>query len=297
MFDAENKLNPDNGVEKIEPTQNESQNNSNYQTTVEELEKQIRNNHFKSKEELFERLVELRENGMIDVIDNKKMRELLDLYDMIHQKTTSPIDTQNFSSMSIENNNLIISKETDRVLLTQKDQSSFEEEFKQAQNELSIQSQSGIANASLAFEQMANQKVEMVLLTINEAILRDDISLEILNKIRFMITSGYVNPNQIRIDMSKGVFYDIETSSIYEIKYNSETQEYEIYKNNELDYTESGLREEQEKEQERNKPKVRVLKKENPPYLNNAAFTKISFLVLNIISIALLVTMAILLNK
>ena len=175
-------------------------------------------------------MVELRENGMINVIDNRKMRELLDLYDMLHQKANSPIDTQNFSSVSIENNNLIISKETGRVLLTQKDSSSFEEEFKQAQNELSIQSQSGMVNANMAFEHMANKKVEMELITLDEALLRDDITLENLNKIRFFVVSGYVNPNQIRIDMSKGVFYDIETSDIYEIKYNPDTKEYEIYK-------------------------------------------------------------------
>lgn len=283
--------------ESITSGHNNQQNHPNNDITIEDLERQIKSDYFKSKEDLFEKLVELRNNGMINEIDNRKMRELLDLYDNIRQKTESPIDTQNYSSVSIENKNLIISQQNDRVLQTEKDSKAIEEEFKQEQNEMSIQSQNGLVNADSAFNNMTNKKIEMTLITLNEAILSENVSLENLNKIRFFITSGYTNPHSVRVDISKGVFYNVETSDIYEIRYNHEINEYEIYKNNQLEYTESSLKETKDREVEKNKPKKRVLEKEKPPFLNNAAFTKISFLILNAISISLLITMAILLNK
>ena len=148
-------------LEKDPIEQNNKENKQNNHITIEELENQIKSDKFQSKEELFEKLVELRNNGMINIIDNQKMRELLDLYDQTHKKIETPLDTQNYASATVENTNLIVSKQNDRILQTTKDTETFEEEFKQEQNELSVQSENGTTNAEEVFRSMTNKKIEM----------------------------------------------------------------------------------------------------------------------------------------
>lgn len=270
-----------------------------YQATLEELRTQIETDYFKTKDDLFKRIVDLRTNGLFEVIDNAKMRELLELYDKYHSSDMSSLEMDNYENPTLENKNLIVSKSENRILQTDAEQGEMLNEFKNEQNLLSVDKKSNLANDKEAFNNMSNKKIEMNFISLDEAIISPSINFETLNKIRFFITSGYTNPHVIKIDMTNGLFYNIETSDVYEVKYNPNTRQYEIYKNGTLDYTENQLKEEQEKteENELDKPKVKVLRKEFPTSLNNAAFTKISFLILNTISIGLIITMILLLNK
>ena len=108
----------------------------------------------------------------------------------------------------------------------------------------------------------------------------NNINIEILNKIKFLITRDDIKPNMLQVNISKELFYNIETQEIYQIIKQS-SNKYEIIKQN---YN-----------QTRNNQKVRRLIKNTR--INNAAFTKIGFLIVNILTFALFITTIILLKK
>lgn len=280
------------------------------QFSVRNIEQKIRNNQFESKEQLFEELVNLRNSGVGEVLNNQKMRELLDLYDSMQSKEKTPLDMKNYASVDLESQDLIVSKEADRVLTTLKGTSEFNNEFTQTQNEIIANNKDGMVSADAVFEKMANhQKEEITLIPLIESISRDDIDIEILNKIRFFITNSYINPYSFKVDVKNGIIYNVETNEVFEVRKNENTNQYEVYRENEKIYgkdIENSVEPElvNETEQEEmtyesrlNKPKVRVRKKEDYPHANNAAFTKIGFLLINVVTFGLLVAMAILLYK
>lgn len=282
---------------------------TNEEIKIRSLEAQIRNGEFPDKEKLVIYIANLRNRGLLQ-ISNEQTEELLNLYDSLHKVEDVPLDMQNYVSIGLENQDLIVAKETDRVLQTLNGPSSFANEFQQTQNEITANTQDGLANADTVFNHIANnQKVEISLIPVTEAISRDDIDVEVLNKIKFFITNAYVNPYVFRVDITKGVFYNIETSEVYEVRKNENTNQYEIYRGSEMVYGQStmpseepGLEHDTDEEQmsyedRRNKPKVRARIKEEPRHLGNAAFTKVGLLIINIITFALLTAMIVLLNK
>lgn len=135
---------------------------------------------------------------------------------------------------------------------------------------------------------MINQQTnDLKLISLPEAIAREDINIEILNKLRFLITNKYINPYVFKINLETGIFYNIETNEVFEVIKNTNTNQYEIRKDSEKTY----------EEQLTNKNiKVRRLEKISP-HMGNAAFTKVGFLIINILTFSILTTMIILLNK
>jgi len=287
----------------------------NSQIILRSLEYQIKNNEFSSKENLMNHLIYLRNTGVSpEILTNDKIQEFLNLYDSLTQKEELPLDMQQHSGIELGNQNLIVSKKTDQVLKTLEGTSSFVEEFKQVGNEITAASTDGLVNADTVFEHMAeHQKEEVKLIPVIEAISRNDIGREMLSKIRFFITNKYVNPYSFQVNIENGIFYNIETGEVFEVRLNHDTNQYEIHKGNEVVYGSNKhetsnelqepqlesdkLEEEMAYESRLNKPKVRVRKPEEQRYYNNAAFTKISFLVINIITFTLLIAMIVLLNK
>ena len=151
-----------------------------------------------------------------------------------------------------------------------------------------------------------------------------------INKIKFFITNSKINPYVFKVDIERGIFYNTETTDVLEIRKNPDTMQYEIFKGSEKTFGEKEeiteeVQLEEEKTEERkeyesneeeleneeeynklleneeekvlNKPKVRVLKKPDKPSMGNAAFTKVGFLVINILTFILFTAMIILLNK
>lgn len=91
--------------------------NNNYQTLLSVLYQQIRNNNFKSKEELNNYIIYLKNNLIpSEVLSNEKVLELLNLYDSIHQNDNPKLDMRNYKASSLSNQNFIISTQTDKVL-------------------------------------------------------------------------------------------------------------------------------------------------------------------------------------
>lgn len=274
--------------------------NNNYQTLLSVLYQQIRNNNFKSKEELNNYIIYLKNNLIpSEVLSNEKVLELLNLYDSMHQNDNPKLDMRNYKASSLSNQNFIISTQTDTVLKTNSSNKDLNNEFEQIQNEItSSQTQDELANSDIVFAKMKeNRKEELTLLSINEVLQRDDIDSEILRKIRFFINNEYINPYSYKVNINTGLFYNQETKEMFEVRKNPQTGNYEIYKGSEVEYSKASETEEHSNESlegnndfEKNKdideqkmlykPKVRRLIK--PTNLNNAAFAKSSFIVIGI---------------
>ena len=261
------------------------ENQNNYNVYLD-LENKIKNNDFKSKEDLNRYIVNLKQRGFISSNDNHKIEELLNLYDKFNMKTDHQLNMDGYKNVSLENQELIVSTNNDRILKTNTNHGEMEKEFKQTQNEM-IASNQELVNANDVFGKIANtKKEEVTLLSMSEVFNKDNVDLEILQKIRYFITNKYINPYNYKVDIESVIFYNISTDEVLEVRKDSETNEYKILRGNEIVYeNESQALEKEEENQlyEKKNIKVRRLVKENNRPFNNAAFSKISFLVLNII--------------
>lgn len=257
------------------------------------LEKQIINNYFKSKEELYKYI--LKSNELGNVLTQKDIEELLKLYDELNIKNSSPLDMKTYSNKKLEDKNFIVSEESDRILKTQENSNDFIDEFKQTQNQILAYNQDGNVNAKEVFNKLADtKKEEITLIPIYEAIEDKNISTELMYKIKFLISRSVINPYSFKVDINNEIFYNPETNEMYEVRKNEQTNQYEIYVSGELKYDNTNnIENEQENiqndhseemayEQIIDKPKVRKL--EQKSYFNNAAFTNISFLIISIIT-------------
>ena len=271
--------------------QNQARNNG---LTIPDIESQIKNNQYKSKDELADHLLDLRKKGLLN-IDNRQIKELLDMFDNLHQKTDANLDMSNHSAVSLENEDIIISQNQDRILTTLEGTTGYIDEFKSTQNEIISNNGEKNVNADQVFEKMATQeKEELSLITLDEAFIHPNISTELLMKIKFFVTNILVNPNIFRINPQTGIFYNIENNEAYEVRKNEDTQAYEIYRGNEKIYgsnkipkqenNEPTQEEELTNENTLNKPKVRRLVPQKPS-TPNAAFTQIGFLVISIVTL------------
>ena len=260
-------------------------NQNNYNVYLD-LENQIKNNNFKSKEDLNRYIVYLKQRGFISSNDNQKVENLLKLYDELNSHTDNPLNMEGYKNVSLENQELIVSTNNDRILKTDSNHGEIEKEFMQTQNEMTANRQE-LVNTNDVFEKIADtKKEEVTLLFMSEVFNKDNIDLEILQKIKFFITNKYINPYNYKVDIQNGIFYNIETDEVLEVRKDSETNEYKIYRGSEIVYgNESQIleKEEESKNYEKKNIKVRRLVKEDNRTFNSAAFSKISFLILNII--------------
>ena len=260
-------------------------NQNNYNVYLD-LENQIKNNGFKSKEDLNRYIVNLKQRGFISSNDNQKVENLLKLYDELNSRTINPLNIEGYKNVSLENQELIVSTNNDRILKTDSNHGEIEKEFMQTQNEMTANRQE-LVNTNDVFEKIADtKKEEVTLLFMSEVFNKDNIDLEILQKIKFFITNKYINPYNYKVDIQNGIFYNPETDEVLEVRKDSETNEYKIYRGSEIVYeNESQVleKEEESKNYDKKNIKVRKLVKEDNRTFNNAAFSKISFLILNII--------------
>ena len=136
--------------------------NNNYQSILLGLEQQIRNNNFKSKEELNNYIIYLKNNLISsNVLSNEKVLELLNLYDSLHQTDTAELDMRNYKGSSLNDQNFIISTQTDTVLKTNSSNEDLNKEFKQVQNEItSSQTKDELANSDIVFAEMKENRKE-----------------------------------------------------------------------------------------------------------------------------------------
>ena len=90
------------------------------QRIIKKIEEQIRNNFYNDKEKLAKYLKELKINGILPSITEQQIEELLQLYDNLHSKDVLPLDMQNYSSVALDNQNLIVSKNEYKPVLIQR---------------------------------------------------------------------------------------------------------------------------------------------------------------------------------
>ena len=125
-------------------------NQNNYNIYLD-LENQIKNNNFKSKEDLNRYLVNLKQRGFISSNDNQKVENLLKLYDELNSHTNNPLNMEGYKNVSLENQELIVSTNNDRILKTDSNHGEIEKEFMQTQNEMTANRQE-LVNTNDVFE-------------------------------------------------------------------------------------------------------------------------------------------------
>lgn len=260
-----------------------------------DIERRIKNNTFKSKEELTKYIFNLKERGFLNQDElEQKMPELLGKYDELNQTSDMPLNMENYKGVGLENQNLIVGTLQERILKTLESKDDLNKEFKQVQNEIVANNQDALTNADVIFNHMAdNQKEELSLISLSEAITKDNLDIELLQKLRFFVSNKYINPYSYKIDIESGIFYNTETSEVLEVRKDESTNKYQIYKGSEIVYGDE-LEESNEMElnndipeeersyedESKNKPKIRVLRLPSMNDYNNAAFSKMNFLLL-----------------
>lgn len=240
------------------------------------LEEQIKNNQFKSKEELIERINKLKEYGRIggEEVD-KKIIKLLELYDSLNKNDEIQFDMRNYKSVMLEESNAIVSKNDDSVIKTNEIESNINDQFRDVQNEMVASSNDGMVNADMVYDHLSTFKSEKLsFIPLSEVLLRDDVDIEKLKRIKFFLNNKYIDHDNYKYDMVNGLFYNPDTDDVLEVRFNDNTLEYEIYRNNEKVYDNGDY--ENSKIESRQNVKVRKLT------LDNSAFSKIGFLILNI---------------
>ncbi len=275
---------------------------TNYENVLIDLEKKINNNEFASKEELTNYINKIKANGIPEsILTPEKITEYLNLYDTLNPELDPSLDLQNYQGVKLENTNVIVGIEQDKVLKTDRSNSEMPQEFKENQNELTALSDDSLANANETFEHMReHKKEELDLIPLNEAINKENVDVETLNKIRFFITNKYINPHSYKVDLENVIFYDIETNEVLEVRKNETTEEYEIYRGGEKVYDDSSpeneLQTDTNEEQmayENKDAKVRRLIK---PIDSSSAFVQSSLLFIICIVLGLILSVIILIK-
>ena len=271
----------------------------NQETFRKFIENHIRNNSFKTKEDLYRYLLSLRTKNINYIITDEDVKELLKLYDELHIQTEVPLEIQNYTNKKLDDKNYIVSEQADRVLKTTGNSQEFIQEFKNTQNEILAHSKDGDTNAKEVFNKMADtKKEEVTLIPISEAITKQDIDTELLYKIKFFISKSPLNPYEFKVNTENGVLFNIETNELYEVRKNENTGEYEIFIGGEIGYNDTNnlensnetLANDHDEEQlyQESKQNVKVRKLVKEKYPANAAFANISILLLNIVSFAII---------
>ena len=286
--------------------------NNNISSTeiFNDIERRIKNNDFKSKEEITKYIFNLKERGFLSQEElEKKMPELLGKYDELNQISDMPLNMENYKGVGLENQNLIVGIEQERILKNLESKDNLNKEFKQVQNQIVANNQDALTNADVIFNKMADtQKEELSLISLSDAISKDNLDIELLRKIKFFVSNKYINPYSYKIDVENGIFYNTETSEVLEVRKDEVTNKYQIYKGSEVVYGEEYINElelnrdvpEEEMvydEVSKNKPKVRVLRPPSMKDYNNAAFSKMNFLLLVISMFTASVVFINILNK
>ena len=188
---------------------------------IENLESRIKNNEFKSKEELNRYINNLKNNANTSaLLTEDKILTLLNLYDEYHQEISASLDLQNYKEENFEDSNYIVATQTNEVLQHMNSDKKMPEEFQNVQNKITSASTTDeLANADTVFTHMKNnQKKELNFIPITEAIEINNIDTEVLNKIRFLISNKYIEPYAYRVNPSSGMFYNMETKEMLEVR-------------------------------------------------------------------------------
>lgn len=199
------------------------------ESVIKEIENRIKSNSFKSKEELVNYLNSLRQNNQIDInLLNERYMSLLKLYDDTMTASDS-LNISNYKDASLEDKNFIVSSNDGRVLESNSN-TPLKEEFESVQNEMAVNGENGIANADQVFNYMEKyKKTEASLMPLSNLNI-NIIDADMLEKIKFFISNNRNNIFDYKVDISRGLFINVNTNDIYEVRKNPETGQFEIFK-------------------------------------------------------------------
>jgi len=209
-----------------------------YQRIILNLENAVKTERFESKEQLNKYMNDLIEKNRIPetYLSPETRKRLLNLYDEHHQKDQASLDMDNFKESNLDTQATIINKQEDIILKNNDKDKELIDQFKEIQNQMSSMTVDGLANANIVFDNIKDNKKEQInFLSISEAINRENIDKEILNKIKFLISNKTINLYSYKVDIDSGIFYNEETKEVYEVIKNEQGQ-YEIKKGAEVVY-------------------------------------------------------------
>ncbi len=277
--------------------------NTNYESVIMTLEERIRDGQFQSKEELADYINFLKQQGISsDILSQEKEVELLNTYDELHPTEENALNTENYKGVELSDQNVIVSKQDDTLLKTDSLAEELQDEFRENQNELTAMGENGLANADEVFDYMQEyKKEEYSLMPINEAIGKENVDSETLNKIKFFVTNKNIEPYNYQVDIEKGIFYNVENQEVLEVRKNEQTNQYEIYKGNELAYNSNSeslenkndINTEAQTYENENVKVRRLIKPKDNHHLDNAAFVRSSLLFGTCILISLILSIII----
>ena len=191
-----------------------------------------------------------------------------------------PLKMENYKGVTSEGENLIIGKDEGRILTTESSPEQIPQEFKNYEYQIiASNGKETPVEAPEIFAKMAERtNTERRIMSISEILVaRIDIDKEVWKKIKFFITNKNFDPRVYKVDPDRGLFYNIETSEILEVRKDETTDQYFIYRDGQKVYEEELSYEEKKKEQ----GKVKILRREPSNFNNsNAAFSKLNFLLL-----------------
>lgn len=196
---------------------------------IKEIENRIRSNSFNSKEELVNYLNSLRQNNQIDInLLNNSYMSLLKLYDDTRNVSDS-LNISNYKGVALGDRDFIVSSNNGRVLESNSN-TPLKEEFESVQNEMAVNGENGIANADQVFNYMEKyKKTEASLMPLSNLNI-NIIDADMLEKIKFFISNNRNNIFDYKVDISRGLFINVNTNDIYEVRKNPETGQFEIFK-------------------------------------------------------------------
>jgi len=143
-----------------------------------------------------------------------------------------------------------------------------------------------VSTTSVVNEPVHNNEEIPELVALTDIVYIEQVEKELLYKVKFFITNSGMNINAFAVNLNNSLFYNTETNTIYEVRKNPENgKQYEIINKSE------------KAKLFKHKVKTKKLDNQTTSNIQNAAFTRVGFLVINILTFAMLTTMIILLNK
>lgn len=288
------------------------------ETILKEIEDKIHNNFFRNKSELISYINAVRNSNDVDIeLFNSKIGNLLSLYDTIVNDEELPLDMSNYKDVKLGDNNYVVSNKDSVVLKNDGNIGELVQEFRSVENDIIITKKDGNVDDDKVFDHMEKYKKEkssfVPLTDLNVSI----IGKEILHKIRFFISNANINPYDYKVDISNGIFLNVSTNELMEVRKNENTGKYEIYKgseavhNNETNVDDNGnevvisedmasLSDEElvnyEQRKKINKPKKRILRLK-PVKGKDAAFINYNLLLVVIFTSSIMIASLLLLLK
>ena len=269
-----------------------------------DIEKRIKTNFFNNKEDISKYVNSLKERGFLT---EEEINELLGIYDNLNQTSDMPLQMDNYKGVQVQSpeTNLIVGTQERKILATEASPENITQEFKEKQNQIIAANgtETPVEAPEIFAKMVATDKIELQMMSIPETLSKANIDKDVYEKIRYFITNKNLNPEYYYVDPQTGIFYNMDVPEILEVRKDPATNQYHIYRDNEIVYedgahsrdaeqtgmismessninSQEDLQPEGMEAPKKDDVKRKVLRREPTNYMDNAAFSNMNFLLL-----------------